>query len=231
MICLIPARSGSKRVPKKNSRLFLNRPMISWAIQSSLASGLFRRVVVSTNDEEIAEVSMNYGAEVPFIRPIELADDVTPTRPVVIHAIEELDLAKTPDTELCIRYPTTPLLRAEDLRAGVELLHGSNATFVFSAVRYGYPIQRALHWLPLRAGVDMVFPEHRQSRSQDLETTFHDAGQFYMGKAEAFLSGEPTFGPLSRPYFLEPWRAIDIDEESDWVHAELIAESLALGAP
>lgn len=220
MICLIPARGGSKRVPRKNVRLFHGRPMISWAIESSIESGLFERVVVSTDDDEIAAVSLQAGAEVPFKRPAELADDLTVTRDVVVHAIGALGVDECPKQHLCIRYPTTPLLRPDDLRGGSELFEESGADFVFSAARFAYPIQRALTLVPGGQGVRMLQPQHRQTRSQDLEETFHDAGQFYMGSVGPYLAGSPTFGEKSRPYFIPYWRVVDIDTEEDWQHAE-----------
>lgn len=220
MICLIPARGGSKRVPRKNVRPFCNRPMISWAIESCLESGLFDRIVVSTDDDEIAQVALQSGAEVPFRRPANLSDDHTVTRDVVVHAILALGLENHPKKNLCIRYPTTPLLSSHDLQGGLGLLEESGADFVFAATWFGAPIEWALTLESSGMGVRMLQPEHRQTRSQDLKETFHDAGQFYMGSIEAYLSGKPTFGSRSLPYFIPGWRGVDIDNEEDWQEAE-----------
>lgn len=207
-------------MPRKNVRSFCDRPMISWAIDSSLESGLFERVVVSTDDDEIAEVSLRSGAEVPFRRPSSLSDDHTVTRDVVVNAILALGLENHPKKNLCIRYATTPLLWSDDLQGGLRLLEESGADFVFAATWYGAPIEWAMTRESSGMGVRMLQPEHRQTRSQDLKETFHDAGQFYMGSIERYMSLEPTFGSRSLPYFIPSWRGLDIDNEEDWQQAE-----------
>lgn len=220
MICLIPARGGSKRVPRKNIRSFYNRPMISWAIESCLQSDLFDRIVVSTDDDEIAQVALQSGAEVPFRRPANLSDDHTVTRDVVFHAIQELGLENSPPQNLCVRYPTTPLLWTCDLRGGLALLEESGSDFVFAATWFGAPVEWALELESTGIGVRRVQPEHSNTRSQDLKAVFHDAGQFYMGSIDAYLSEKPIVGPNSLPYFIPGWRGVDIDSERDWQEAE-----------
>lgn len=219
-LAVIPARGGSKRIPRKNIRDFAGKPMIAWPIEAALESGCFDHVIVSTDSEEIAETAQAYGAAAPFRRPASLADDHTATRPVVIHAIEAMTtLAGAPDQVCCI-YPTAPFLTADILRDSLARLEQSGAQFVFSCTSFAYPIQRALR-LTADGGVAMMQPEHRTTRSQDLEPAYHDAGQFYWGRAEAFLADAPTFGPHSRAYILPRHQVHDIDTPEDFIHAEI----------
>ena len=218
-LAVIPARGGSKRIPRKNIRFFGGQPMIAWSIQAAHDSYCFDRVIVSTDDEEIADIAQAYGAEVPFFRPASLSDDYTPTIPVVAHAIDWQRLhGITPDTVCCI-YATAPFIRAADLRAGLELLDEKACDYVFSVTRYGFPIQRALR-ITSGGQVAMFQPEHFSTRSQDLEEAFHDAGQFYWGKTEAWLTGKPIFSANAHPVILPAWRVQDIDTAEDWERAE-----------
>lgn len=219
-LAVIPARGGSKRIPRKNIRDFAGKPMIAWPIEAALQSGCFDHVVVSTDSEEIAETAARYGATAPFRRPAALADDHTATRPVVNHAIEAMTaLAGCPDHVCCI-YPTAPFLTPEILRDSLQRLEESGVDFVFSCTSFAYPIQRALR-LTQDGGLAMIQPEHRTTRSQDLESAYHDAGQFYWGRTEAFLAGTATFGPQSRAYILPRHQVHDIDTPEDFIHAEL----------
>lgn len=218
-LAVIPARGGSKRVPRKNVQAFCGRPMIAWAIEAALESGCFDRVIVSTDDEEIAAVAEGYGAEAPFRRPADLSDDFTPTAPVVAHAIRWQQLSGPVDRVCCI-YATAPFTRPQDLRAAMSLLQ-DGIDYVFSATTYDFPIQRAIRLGP--AGeVTMFQPEHLLSRSQDLEEAFHDAGQFYWGRTDAWLAGRPIFEARSRILKLPRYRVQDIDTREDWEHAEMI---------
>lgn len=218
-VAIIPARGGSKRIPRKNIRPFCGKPMISWSIAAALTSECFDRVIVSTDDDEIAVTARQYGAETPFARPEELSGDHTPTIPVISHAIEWLRAHdKAPEFVCCI-YATAPFLHPDDLRAGAALLDEKNLDYVFSATRFSFPIQRALR-MAQDGRVSMFHPEHFNTRSQDLEEAFHDAGQFYWGRAASWTKGLPIFSAHSAIIQLPSWRVQDIDTEDDWIRAE-----------
>jgi pseudaminic acid cytidylyltransferase len=220
-IAVIPARGGSQRIPRKNIRAFCGQPMLAWPIQTALASGCFDRVVVSTDDTEIAEVARAYGAQVPFLRPPSLSDHHTPTRPVINHAIEEVTRLWGAVAQVCCLYATAPLVRAADLRLGLDRLMTSHMDFAFTVTSYPFPIQRALRLLP-QGGVSMFHSEHAGTRSQDLEPSYHDAGQFYWGHARAFLRGLDMYSDRSVPIVLPRYRVQDIDTIEDWERAEQI---------
>lgn len=226
-VAIIPARGGSKRIPRKNVRDFCGKPMIAWPINVARQSGLFDRIVVSTDDDEIAEIAKSYGAEVPFRRPAELADDHTATRPVVNHAIREIEQRYGLPEYVCTIYPTAPFLRVEDLKRGLASLKDAQVDFAFSLTSYAYPIQRALR-ITSCGGVAMFQAEHRKTRSQDLEPAYHDAGQFYWGRTGAFLEEVETFSDSSVPVILPNWRVVDIDTEEDWERAEFLYRAMAL---
>jgi len=220
-LAIIPARGGSKRIPRKNIRPFHGRPIIGWSIGAALASGLFDRVIVSTDDAEIAEVARSEGAEVPFLRPAELADDHTGTVPVINHAIRwHRDAGQTVDDACCI-YATAPFVTAAALAEGYRLLMTRGRGFAFSVTRYGFPIQRALR-LRDDGALAMFQPQHLATRSQDLEEAYHDAGQFYWGKVEAFLQNLPLFSEHAVPVILPRHLVQDIDTLEDWRRAELM---------
>lgn len=225
-VAVIPARGGSKRIPRKNIRQFAGRPMIAWSIEAALSSGLFDQVVVTTDDDEIAAVAAKEGATVPFRRPPELSDDHTPTKPVVAHAIAEIEAASGRKiSHVCCIYPTAPFLKTEDLVAGWRAIAEGGFRYAFAVTSYAYPVQRALKRLPA-GGVEMLYPEHRVARSQDLEEVWHDAGQFYFGDASAFVDDLPVFAPHTAPVILPRWRVHDIDTQEDWVRAELVFQAL-----
>lgn len=220
-VCVIPARGGSKRIPRKNVALFHGRPMIGWPIAAARASGLFSRIVVSTDDPQIAEVARAEGAEVPFLRPAALADDFTPTVPVIAHAVGELALR--PDAAVCCLYATAPMVRAEDLVAGRAML--GDQGYVISITSFPFPIQRALR-RDAHGGVQMMQPEHMLTRSQDLEEAWHDAGQFYWARAATWAAGTPAFGPGAKGLPLPRHRVQDIDTPEDWTRAEALFAAL-----
>jgi len=223
-LAVIPARGGSKRIPRKNIRPFLGKPMIGWSIEVALKSGCFDRVIVSTDDEEIATVAREFGAETPFTRPGELADDQSGTTPVVQHAVQWAKKLDRSVDQVCCLYATAPFVRAEDIIKGLEQLESSGADFAFSVTSFPFPVQRALR---LKAGrVHMFYPEHFETRSQDLEEAWHDAGQFYWGKAEAWLEAPVIFSPRSTMVILPRHRVQDIDTEEDWLRAEWMMKSL-----
>jgi len=223
-LAVIPARGGSKRIPGKNIRLFLGKPMIAWSIEAAKASGCFDRIVVSTDDPDIAQVARDFGAETPFLRPLELADDVSGTTPVVQHAVQTLINRDGPVDQVCCLYATAPFVRPEDLCRGLETLESSGADFAFSVTTFPFPVQRALRFRDGR--VEMLYPKYFETRSQDLEEAWHDAGQFYWGKAKAWLEAPVIFSPRSAPVELPRYRVQDIDTTEDWIRAEWMMKSL-----
>ena len=224
-LAIIPARGGSKRIPRKNIKPFCGKPMIAWSIEAALESGCFDRVIVSTDDDEIAEVARQHGAEVPFMRPLELSDDHTGTIPVIRHAIETINSQGRAVEQACCLYATAPFIQAEDLRRGLEILQGSGGDYAFSVTSYAFPIQRAIRLTP-EGRVEMFNPEHFNTRSQDLEEAYHDAGQFYWGRADAWLQGKMIFSPASLPVMLPRHRVQDIDTPEDWVRAEWLFKAM-----
>ena len=222
-IAIIPARGGSKRIPRKNIRSFCNRPMIGWPIAAARASGLFDHVIVSTDDTDIAETARNEGAEVPFMRPDHLADDFTPAREVIVNAVESMEaITGRQVRQLCCIYATAAFVQPNDLQHARALLEPLvESGFVFAASAYPHPVQRALIETP-EDGVGMLFPEYAKTRSQDLPETFHDAGMFYWGRRDAFTSRTPMFNPTSRAYLMPRSRAVDIDTPEDWDFAEAL---------
>ena len=224
-IAVIPARGGSKRIPRKNIRPFCGKPMIAWPIEAAIKSELFDQVIVSTDDEEIAQVAKEYGASVPFMRPKALADDYATTRAVINHAIDWLHNNDVQTNDLCCVYATSALLQPEMLRESWELLNQSRShSFCFSVMTYHYPIQRALQ-IDSEGNLGMFYPEYKESRSQDLKEGYHDAGQFYWGKAEAFLEGKNMYSGEAIPYLVSRWQAQVIDTEEDWKFVEMLVES------
>ncbi|WP_335945634.1 pseudaminic acid cytidylyltransferase [Pseudomonas sp. G166] len=224
-LAVIPARGGSKRIPRKNIKMFCGKPMIAWSIETALESGCFDKVVVSTDDEEIANVARQYGACVPFMRPAELSDDYTGTIPVIQQAIEWLSADGFDAQQVCCVYATAPFVSSDDLRRGLALLEQTGSQYAFSVTSYAFPIQRAIR-LTESGRVEMFNAEHFNTRSQDLEESYHDAGQFYWGLASAWLDGKMIFGPESSAVLLPRHRVQDIDTPEDWVRAEWMYKAL-----
>jgi N-acylneuraminate cytidylyltransferase len=224
-LAIIPARGGSKRIPRKNIKEFAGRPMIDWSIRAAIESDRFDRIIVSTDDVEIAETVRQLGGEVPFLRPAELADDYTGTSDVIRHAIRWIAQNDRMPGRVCCIYATAPFLRADDIAKGCDLLEESGAEFVFSATSYAFPIQRAIRLTPERR-VEMLMPDQFGIRSQDLEEAYHDAGQFYWGRSEAWLSGKPVFSLSATALVLPRYRVQDIDTPDDWLRAELMFKAL-----
>lgn len=220
VVAIIPARGGSKRIPRKNIKLFNGLPMIAWSIQTAIKSGCFDRVIVSTDDEEIAKIANLYGAETPFIRPENLSDDYTTTSEVMVHAINhESSQGRDLDYVCCI-YPTAPFITANNLKKGLKSIQSGNYEYVFSATTYAFPVERAFFFNNLD-GLEMLFPENAKVRSQDLKDTFHDAGQFYWGRSHTWLKRQPIFHSNSFPLNLPRIEVVDIDTEEDWEEAEI----------
>jgi N-acylneuraminate cytidylyltransferase len=224
-VAIIPARGGSKRIPRKNLLPFDGVPMIVRSIRTALESGLFDQVVVSTDDVEIADVARAHGAQVPFLRPAELADDFTGTAAVIVHALQQLPAF---DYACCV-YATAPLLQARYLRQGIELLEQHpDKSFAFSVCSFGFPVQRALT-LDGQGALTALYPEFRHARSQDLPEAFQDAGQFYWGRSDAWLRGEVVYSPASLPVILPRHLVQDIDTPEDWKRAEYLYAALKAG--
>ncbi len=229
-LAVIPARGGSKRVPRKNVRPFAGRPMIGHAIEVARRSGLFEHIVVSTDDAEVAAVARELGADVPFLRPAELADDFTPTVPVIAHAIRACAELGWATPHVCCLYPAVPLLPPESLVQALALLEGSDAPYAFPVLAYRAPIQRALT-RNAQGRSAPLHPEFMQTRTQDLTPAYHDAGQFYWGRAEAWLAGRPLHADACT-LVCDDGSVVDIDTEADWALAEALyrVRREALGA-
>lgn len=225
-IAVIPARGGSKRIPRKNIKMFCGRAIIAWSIEAARESGLFEQIVVSTDDEEIAGVAESYGAEAPFRRPPDLSDDYTGTTEVIAHAVQWMLAEDWPVANVCCIYPTAPFVRASDLVAGLEKLHAGNWKYCFTATEYPSPIFRSIRE-NAAGGVEMFFPEHFKTRSQDLPRALHDAGQFYWGTAQSWKEQAPLFAITSTLVELPRWRVHDIDTQEDWERAELVWNALS----
>ncbi|WZL88718.1 pseudaminic acid cytidylyltransferase [Salinimicrobium sp. 3283s] len=218
-LCIIPARGGSKRIPRKNIKDFLGKPIIAYSIEAALESKLFDEVMVSTDDEEIAEVGENYGAHVPFMRSNKNADDYATTADVLLEVLEDYKkLGKTFENICCI-YPTAPFITEVKLTEAFEKLSAENLDAVFPVIPFSYPIQRALKFENTR--LKFFSPEHENSRSQDLEKAYHDVGQFYFLKIIDFERNKSFFGKQTGGIIISELEAQDIDSESDWVLAEI----------
>ncbi|MEI7200957.1 pseudaminic acid cytidylyltransferase [Pectobacterium odoriferum] len=223
-VAIIPARGGSKRIPRKNIKLFCGKPMIGWSIEQAKESGCFDRIIVSTDDMEIADVARQYGAQIPFMRPDELSNDYATTGQVMNHAVTWLQRESVIQAACCI-YATAPFLSVEDIRRGYQRLDETQSDYVFSVTTYAFPIQRALK-KSTDGHVSMFQPETFQTRSQDLEEAFHDAGQFYWGKPEAWKEERAIFNSDSIAVVLPRHRVQDIDTQEDWDRAELMFQAL-----
>ena len=223
-VAIIPARGGSKRIPRKNIKLFHGKPLIAYSIEAALKSNLFDKVIVSTDDEEIAKIAVEYGAVVPFIRPIELSDDFTGTGAVISHAIVYLKEQCENYDFTCTIYATAPFLQQKYLIEGFEKLKNSNAKNSFSCTSMPFPIQRTFK-ITSNERCEMFWPENFMKRSQDLEESFQDAGQFYWTNLN-INSNEIIFGKDSIPIILPRHLVQDIDTLEDWTRAEFMYEAL-----
>lgn len=226
-IAVIPARGGSKRIPRKNIKPFAGKPMIGFAIEAALKSGLFAHVVVTTDDTEIAAIARELGAETPFARPADLSDDHTPTVPVIAHAIGACEAEGiTADLACCI-YPCVPFIQIDDLRAAFALHDSTDADYCFPITEFPSAIQRGLR-RDTEGRMSPIYPEYQLTRTQDLEPAYFDVGQFYWGKREAWLNN-PRIHASGVGLPIPAWRAIDIDTPDDWTRAEAIHQSLFRG--
>jgi pseudaminic acid cytidylyltransferase len=222
-LCIIPARGGSKRIPRKNIKRFSGKPIIAYAIEVAKNSSLFEHIIVSTDDDEIAAVARNFGAETPFKRVRELADDHTPTVPVIASAIEECNSLGWQFDFVCCIYPCVPFINPEDLKDALELLKRSDADYAFPILEYSSTIQRAMR-RDLSGRVESVYPDNELVRTQDLEPTYHDAGQFYWGHRSAWLKNTRIHSSAVG-LVIPRTSAVDIDTEQDWIFSEVMYEA------
>lgn len=224
-LAIIPARGGSKRIPRKNIKLFLGKPIIVYSIEAVISSGLFDYVVVSTDDEEIAEIAKSYGASVPFMRPKELSDDFVGTSPVVKHAIKWFIDRGFPISHACCIYATAPFVRSKDIIDAYRQLKSSGKSYAFSVTSFAYPIRRSFR-ITAEGAIEPIFPEYIPARSQDIEEAYHDAGQFYFGTVRAWMNDVDAFSAASVPVVLPRYRVQDIDTLEDWMMAERLYSAL-----
>lgn len=226
-LCVIPARGGSQRIPRKNIKCFNGKPIIAYSIEAAIKSQCFDKVIVSTDDEEIADVAKKYGAEIPFMRPDDLSGDYVGTNAVVKHAVEWFIKYQHHPDFICEIYPTAPFICSTDISNGFDLMRSRAADMAFSITRFAYPIQRAVK-INHDGYIKMVQPKYLNTRSQDLEEMYHDAGQFYWFSTDAILKQLPLFSSHSVPIILPSYRVQDIDTLDDWKRAELMFNSLEL---
>jgi pseudaminic acid cytidylyltransferase len=228
IVAIIPARGGSKRIPRKNIKLFHGQPMLAYSIRAAQNSGLFDRIVVSTDDEEIAAMARQLGAETPFVRPAELADDFSTTVDVIRHSVLTLQEQGEPIDYACCIYATAPFVQPQYLQQGLRQLQAHpDKAYAFSVTTFPFPIQRAIR-INAAGEIEAMHPEHRNTRSQDLEEAFHDAGQFYWGRADAWIQRGIIFSSASLPVVLPRYLVQDIDTPEDWHRSELMHQVLLL---
>jgi len=227
-ICIIPARGGSKRIPRKNIKVFCGKQMIAYAITAAKESGLFEHIVVSTDDEEIAQIARDWGAETPFVRPSELANDDAATVPVIAHGIEICRTLGWTFEHVCCIYPGVPFIQIDDLRGALKHMNNNNANYCFPIAKYPSAIQRALKLLN-NGKMQPFYPDFELTRTQDLESAFCDAGQFYWGKVDAWLTNQQIHSS-GLGYIIPNWRVVDIDTPDDWQRADLIYRAINLSA-
>ena len=225
-VAIIPARGGSKRILKKNIKAFAGKPIIAYSIEAAKESRLFDRIIVSTDSQEIVSVASHYGAEAPFIRPKELADDLTPTAPVLHHALVSLLQTGYEVDYFCCIYATAPFVKAKYIREGYDRIRTNRVSSAFSVTSFGFPIFRALK-IREDGRLEMFWPAHELTRSQDLPKAYHDAGQFYWLESKRFMDHPRLYSPDAFPVFLPRHLVQDIDTPEDWERAEIMFKSLS----
>jgi len=221
---VIPARGGSQRIAGKNIRNFAGKPMIAHAIAAAIRTKMFERIVVSTDDDEIARIAREFGAETPFKRPRELSDATTPTVPVIAHAISACEEMGWKSKMTCCIYPAVPFVRSEDFKGALELYRNTKADYSFPVVEFQAVVQRALKRDSI-GKVSPFYPEYQITPTQELEPAYHDAGQFYWGSPSSWMHN-PEIHSGGAGYPIPNWRVVDIDTEDDWKRAELMMYAL-----
>ena len=224
-IAIIPARSGSKRIPRKNIKLFAGQPVLAYSVRAALASKCFDEIIVSTDDEEIAQIARKFGASTPFTRPSELAGDHVLLVDVINHAIQWFQEKGQFVSEVCCIFATAPFVSPRAISLGLETLQATGRNFALSITSFPYPVQRAIR-LSTDGSVCAMYPEFRETRSQDLEQGWHDAGQFCWGKSQAFLERTPVFSEHTAGVLLPRYLVQDLDTMEDWHRAEIMYEVL-----
>ncbi len=219
-IAIIPARGGSKRIPRKNIKGFLGKPIIAYSIEAAIASDLFDEVMVSTDDAEIAEIAVKYGAKVPFMRSPINSDDFAGTAEVLVEVLNDYSKKNTLFEYACCIYPTAPLIKVKNIIDGLDLLLRNKFTSVFPVCAFSYPILRGLN-RDNSGKTKMLWPANINKRSQDLELAYHDAGQFYWIDNSLFLKESKLFSSNSGTIVLNQTEVQDIDNENDWEISEL----------
>lgn len=219
-LAIIPARGGSKRIPRKNIKDFLGKPIITYSIEVALTSGLFDEVMVSTDDEEIAAIAKQYGAKVPFMRSHENADDFATLADVLIEVLRQYQVTHKSFENICCILPTAPLTNASQIRNAFKKLTDENLDSVLPVVEFSYPILRALE-LDTNNKLKMIWPKYLNSRSQDLKPAYHDSGSFYWVKSNSLIEQETLFCNNGSAIVLPETEIQDIDNETDWKLAEL----------
>ena len=220
ILAIIPARGGSKRIPRKNIKNFAGQPIIKYSIDAAKESAIFDEIMVSTDDKEVSEISKSFGAEVPFFRSPENSNDTAGTAPVILEVLEEYKKLGREFDYVCCIYPTAVFVTGERLQKAKQILIDSNADSVVPVMRFGYPIQRALK-IKKDGKVEMFWPENYSARSQDLEPAYHDCGQFYFFKVSSFLKQKLLFMKSTISLEVPESEAQDIDNEEDWKLAEI----------
>ncbi|EAI0691071.1 TPA: pseudaminic acid cytidylyltransferase [Campylobacter coli] len=220
-LCIIPARGGSKRIPRKNIIDFLGKPLIAYSIESALKSDIFDEVIISSNDEEIIKIACQFGAKAPFIRDEKLSDDYSSSTAVIQNAVEILAKKGQVYDNVCALYATAPLISSGILKKAYENFLQNESQFLFSATEFDYPIQRAFY-LNEKNQVHMFDESFYNSRSQDLTKAYHDAGAFYFGKSKAWLGNDFLFKPYSSVYLLPRNLVCDIDTLEDLEFAKIL---------
>ena len=224
-IAVIPARGGSKRIPKKNIKVFCGKPMIAWSIEELKKSNLFDKIIVSTDNEEIAKIANYYGVEVPFLRPSSLADDHTGTLDVMAHATKWLLKKGISLSFICCVYPATPFIFFKDIEIGFEKIKQKKILYSFPVTDFEAPIFRSFK-ISANNEIEMLYPNHFETRSQDLPIAYHDAGQFYWGKIDSWLEKKVVFSKNCFPIKIPRWRVQDIDTIEDWNKALFLKDHI-----
>ena len=219
VVAVIPARGGSKRIPDKNIKPFCGKPIIAYSIEAAKNAGIFARIIVSTDSKEIASIAKDFGADIPFIRPVELADDFAGTDAVILHALKWLIKDGEKIDYICCIYATAPFVKAEYIIKGYNILRDKSAASCFSVTTYPFPIFRSLK-INSQNRLEMFWPEYKERRSQDLREAYHDAGQFYWADAKKYLKEKQFYSKDSVPVILPRYLVQDIDTPEDWETAE-----------